>query len=99
VTTQAAWRQAQALVYASRGEHAEAERLAREAVAIFETTDSFWWQGEALCVLADVLLAAGRHDDAAAALREALDRFERKQIVPLVRRTRERIAALRGMRA
>ena len=92
--TQALWRQVQALVHASRGEQAEAERLAREAVAITENTDSPWWQGEALCDLADVLQAAGRHDEAAAALREALDRYERKQIIPLVRRTSERIAML-----
>ena len=33
-STQALWRQVQARVYASRGQHAEAETLAREAVAI-----------------------------------------------------------------
>jgi len=92
--TQALWRQVQALVHASRRQQAEAERLAREAVAITENTDSLWFQGEALCDLADVLRAAGRNGEAVAALREALDRYERKQIIPLVRRTRERIAAL-----
>jgi class 3 adenylate cyclase len=92
--TQAYWRQVQALVHASRGQQAEAEPLAREAVAITEKTDSLWFQGQALCDLADVHQAAGRHAEAAATLREALDRFERKQIIPLVRRTRERIAAL-----
>jgi class 3 adenylate cyclase/tetratricopeptide (TPR) repeat protein len=97
--TQALWRQVQALVHASRGHEAEAERLAREAVAITENTDSLWWQGEALCDLADVLEAAGRHDEASVALREALDRYERKQLIPLVRRTHERIAALEESRA
>jgi hypothetical protein len=92
--TQAYWRQVQALVHASRGQQAEAEPLAREAVAITEKTDSLWFQGQALCDLADVHQAAGRHAEAAATLREALDRFERKQIIPIVRRTRERIAAL-----
>jgi class 3 adenylate cyclase/tetratricopeptide (TPR) repeat protein len=92
--TQALWRQVQALVHASRGQQADAERLAREAVAITENTDSLWRQGDALCDLADVLQAAGRHDEAAAALREALDRYERKEIIPLVRRTSERIATL-----
>ena len=38
-TTQMLWRQARAKVLARRGEHAEAERLAREAVAIGEKTD------------------------------------------------------------
>jgi hypothetical protein len=46
-----------------------------------------------------VLQVAGRHDEAATALREALDRYERKQLIPLVRRTRERIAALEEARA
>ena len=40
VFTQALWRQVQALVHAHRGEHAEAETLAREAVAVLEPTDA-----------------------------------------------------------
>ena len=51
-------------------------------------------QGEALSDLAEVLEAAGRRDEAAAALREALERYERKPVIPLARRTRERLAAL-----
>jgi hypothetical protein len=43
-----------------------------------------------------VLEAAGRRDDATAALREALDRYERKGIIPLVRRVRERLAAIQS---
>ncbi len=89
----------QALVYASRGEHDEAERLAREAAAITDNTDSLVYQAEVRCDLAEVLQAAGRGEDAAAALREALDRYERKQIIPLARRVRERIAALQDARA
>ena len=38
--TQHHWRQAQALVHAARGEHGEAERLAREAVDWSRRTDS-----------------------------------------------------------
>ncbi len=97
--TQTLWRQVQALVYASRGEHDEAERLAREAAAITDNTDSLVHQAEVRCDLAEVLQAAGRGQDAAAALREALDRYERKQIIPLARRVRERIAALQDARA
>ena len=88
------WRQVAALVQASRAEYTEAERLAREAVAVMQTTDALWRQGDAVFDLAQVLEAAGRHDQAAAAYREALEIYERKQIVPLVRRTRERLAAL-----
>ena len=51
-------------------------------------------QGDALCDLAEVLEAAGRRDEAVAALREALERYKRKQIIPLARRTAERLAIL-----
>ncbi len=40
VYTQVLWRQVQALVHAHRGDHAEAEALAREAVSIGERTDA-----------------------------------------------------------
>jgi hypothetical protein len=53
--TQMLWRQVQARVDAQRGEHAQAERLAREAVAIGERTDALNSQGDALCDLAEVL--------------------------------------------
>ena len=49
------WRQVQALVLAHRGEHAEAEALAREAVAIAERTDVLSHQGDGFCDLAEVL--------------------------------------------
>ncbi len=58
--TQMLWRQVQALVHAYRSDHAEAERLAREAVEIGERTDALNCQGDALCDLAEVLEAAGR---------------------------------------
>jgi class 3 adenylate cyclase len=99
VWTGSLWRQVQARVHASRGEHAEAERLAREAVGLWEQTQGLYMQGDALWDLAEVLEAAGRRDEAAAALREALERYERKRIVPLARRTRERLAMLEQAQA
>jgi class 3 adenylate cyclase len=96
VASQVDWRQTEALVRAARGQHAQAERLAREAVAWAERSDSLRAQGNALNDLAEVLEAAGRSDDAIAALHEALDRYERKQFIPLARRTRERLATLEG---
>jgi tetratricopeptide (TPR) repeat protein len=92
--TQGYWRLAQALVRSARGRHAEAERLAREAVEIADQTDSLWIQGDAYCDLARVLEARGRRNDAIAALHAALDRYERKQIIPLARRTRALLVAL-----
>jgi tetratricopeptide (TPR) repeat protein len=96
ILTQQLWRETQALVHSARGQNAEAERLAREAVEFAQRTDSPIHQGNALCDLAEVLDAAGRRDEAAAAVREGLDCYERKQAVPLPRRTRERLAALQG---
>jgi class 3 adenylate cyclase/tetratricopeptide (TPR) repeat protein len=97
VATQQSWRQTQALVYSARGEHAEAERLGRAAVDLSLRSDSPWRRGEALCDLAEVLAAAGRRDEAAAALQEAVEVYERKPIIPLARRTRERLAALAAL--
>jgi class 3 adenylate cyclase/tetratricopeptide (TPR) repeat protein len=95
VLTQEVWRQAQALVHSARGQHAEAERFAREAVDFSLRSDSPLHQGLALFDLAEVLEAAGRRDEAAVALREAIDRYESKPIIPLARRARERLAALK----
>jgi tetratricopeptide (TPR) repeat protein len=97
--TQQTWRQTQALVHSARGQHVEAERLAREAVDFSLQSDSPFQQGEALSDLAEVLEAAGRRDEATATLREALDCYERKPIIPLARRTRERLAALQPTQA
>ncbi|MGI8615573.1 MAG: AAA family ATPase [Actinomycetota bacterium] len=88
------WRQVRAKVLARRGEHAEAERIAREAVAIGEGTDSLIGQADANADLADVLLLARKPDEAAAALRQALDRYERKGHLVLAQRMRERLAEI-----
>jgi tetratricopeptide (TPR) repeat protein len=94
--TQALWRQVQARVHAHRGEHAEAERLAHEAVHIAEQTDGLNRQGDALCDLADVLAAAGRSEAAAAALEQALERYERKKNLAMVAQVRPRLEELRA---
>ena len=94
VDAQIRWRQVQALVLAHRRDHLEAERHAREAVAIADGTDMLRLQGDAYCDLAEVLDTAGRREEAVAVWQEALDRFERKGIIPLARRVRERLAEL-----
>ena len=96
VTAQSMWRQVQSLVLAHRGDLAEGERLAREAVAIMEQTDSLNLQGETLRDLAEVLHAAGRAEEAAATLVDALDRFERKRNLPMARQVRERLSNLQA---
>ena len=92
--TQALWRQVQALVHAHRGQHTQAEQLAREAAAISERTDALNWQGDALCDLAEVLHAAGRSDEAAAALAQALERYEQKNNLAMSAQVRDRLAEL-----
>jgi class 3 adenylate cyclase/tetratricopeptide (TPR) repeat protein len=77
-STKTLWRQVRAKVHARRGEHADAERLAREAVAICDETELLDKQGDAYADLAEVLLLAGKPDEAAAALEQALERYERK---------------------
>jgi tetratricopeptide (TPR) repeat protein len=94
VGAQALWRQVQARVDSSRGEHAQAERLAREAVQLWERSDGLPEQGDALCDLGDVLAAAGRRDEALVAWQDALVRYETKHVVPFAARVRERIEEL-----
>jgi class 3 adenylate cyclase/tetratricopeptide (TPR) repeat protein len=95
-STQMLWRQVQARVLANRGEYVEAEQLGREAVEIGELTDALSSQGDALCDLAEVLAAAGRREEAAAALERALERYERKKNLALVAQVRPRLDELRG---
>jgi tetratricopeptide (TPR) repeat protein len=90
------WRQVQARVHAHRGEHADAEQLAREAVAIVERTDQVTNQGDALCDLAEVLAAAARTEEAVDALGQARDRYERKKNLAMVAQVRPRLEALRA---
>jgi class 3 adenylate cyclase len=92
LSSQAGWREALARVRSARGEHDEAERLAREAVEILEPTDLLSGQGDVLVNLADVLTAAGRADDARAALEQALDRYERKKNLVMAERVRGKLS-------
>ncbi|HET8556796.1 MAG TPA: adenylate/guanylate cyclase domain-containing protein [Gaiellaceae bacterium] len=92
--TQALWRQVLARVGAHRGEFAEGERLAHEAVAVIDGTDSLIFQAAAREALAEVLEASGRLSEARKALEEALERYKRKSHVVLAERTRERLASL-----
>jgi tetratricopeptide (TPR) repeat protein len=88
------WRQVRAKVLARRGEHAAAERLAREAVAIGEDTDMLDAQGDTYADLAEVLLVAGKADEAANALQHALARYERKGNLVSTQRAQTRLAQL-----
>ena len=90
--TQMLWRQVRAKVLARRGDHDEAATLAREAVAIGADTDFLNGQGDVYADLAEVLSLAGRKEDAAAALKEALDRYKRKGNIVSTHRAQSRLA-------
>jgi tetratricopeptide (TPR) repeat protein len=95
VWTQTLWRAVKAKVLARRGEHHEAEHLAREAVALVDETDMLDMQGDAYTDLAEVLALADRPAQAAEALEQALVRYERKEDLVKAVRARDRLAALR----
>ena len=97
--SQAMWRQVQARVEARRGRFAEAEQLAREAVAINERTDNLNGQGEGLWDLAEILYLAGPPEDAEGVLIQALECFERKKNRAQAAQVRARLAAFRGSSA
>jgi tetratricopeptide (TPR) repeat protein len=88
-------RQVRAKVLARRGDHDEAERLAREAVEIAGRTEMLDAEAEAYADLAEVLELAGAAEAAAGALTEALTRYERKENLPAAERVRARLARLR----
>jgi tetratricopeptide (TPR) repeat protein len=92
--TQMLWRQVKAKVLARRGELAEGERLAREAVAVCERTDFLDAQGDVYADLAEVLSLCGRPQEAAAALGQAVACYEGKGNLVSSQHARARITAL-----
>lgn len=94
VSSQILWRQARALIAARRGEHAEAEQLARVAVELAQQTDMLNWQASALVHLADVGILGGRTEAAREHLHRALTLYEEKGNVAAAGRVHARIAEL-----
>ena len=71
-----------ARILAYRGHHAEAEELARSAVALAAQTDLLSQRADTLLDLAQVLAAAGRVAEAHATATQALDLYQRKGNLP-----------------
>ncbi len=90
------WRAALARVLSSRGEHARAEALGREAVDLVEPIDLLLLKGTVYDALGEVLARAGKIDEAAAVLERAVGVHEQKGNVVSARRSR---AVLDGLRA
>jgi class 3 adenylate cyclase/predicted ATPase len=85
-------RGARAKVCARRGAHEEGERHAREAVRLVADTDALDLHGTALLDLADTLAFAGRNEEAATCVAEALTLYERKGNDVSAERARARLA-------
>ena len=90
------WRQVRSKVLARRGEHAGAEQLAREAIAICDETEMLSQQGDAYADLAEVLILTGKPNEAGDALEQALNRYERKENLGMAGRMRDRLSSLRA---
>ena len=93
LTSQALWRSVRAKALARRSLEADAQELARKAVALLEGTDALIRQADALEDLAEVLELAGA-DGARECLNEALAIFERKEDVVSVVRVRALLRTL-----
>jgi tetratricopeptide (TPR) repeat protein len=65
-------------VHARRGDHAEAQRLAREAVAIGDQIDLLNYVGDAYADLAEVLVLADEPAQAVEALTRAVQQYSEK---------------------
>ena len=88
------WRWVRAKLLARRGDHFEARLLAAEAVRIANDTDVLDLQGDTYADLAEVLVLAGRGDEAVTALEQAIERYERKGNIVSTQRAQSRLAEL-----
>jgi class 3 adenylate cyclase/tetratricopeptide (TPR) repeat protein len=86
------WRRTRALLESLRGRHETAIDLARAAVEIAADTDALNMGGDADLRLAEVLQRAGRTDEADAAARDALKRYEQKGNIVSARRAASLLA-------
>jgi class 3 adenylate cyclase/tetratricopeptide (TPR) repeat protein len=84
----AQWRRVRARALAHMGDPAQAEQVAREAVAIASSTDYLDLHANTLADLAQILTLAGRADEAATTTAEAIRLYNEKGNVAAVRTLR-----------
>jgi predicted ATPase/class 3 adenylate cyclase len=96
VFSQVLWRAARAKIRARQDQPAEAESLAREAVARVEQTDLLNTHGDTLADLAEVLALSGRPAEAVGVLQRAVELFERKGNLTSLEKARRTAAELAG---
>ncbi|MGZ4481813.1 MAG: AAA family ATPase [Gaiellales bacterium] len=94
--SEALWRWAQAPVMSHWGDAEGGLALLREAIAIIDRTDETMFQANARMALGDMLESHGDTAGAGAAMREALELYRAKEIVPNIARAQERLVALDG---
>jgi tetratricopeptide (TPR) repeat protein len=90
--SQILWRTSRAKVLARSGEFEAAHALAHDAVGLAEATDALESHADALLALAEVLRVAGRSEDAAPVVRQALHLYEQKGVLPAAERARTLLA-------
>jgi tetratricopeptide (TPR) repeat protein len=95
--TQVLWRCVLARTLADGGDAEEGVALARDALALAETSDFVNDRGDALFDLARVLTQAGRQGEARTAFTEALRLYERKENTVAAGRARAQLAGLAGV--
>jgi ATP/maltotriose-dependent transcriptional regulator MalT len=88
IETQSLWRSAKAALLAQAGDVDAAEEMASEAVGLLRRTDAIVQTADALCIYAAVLARGGRHEERAAALREAAALYSQKGNLVAERTTR-----------
>ncbi len=91
--TQALWRSIRAKVRASDGRCDEALALAREAIALMESTDLLSHRADAMLDLAEVLRACSRLREGRGAIQTALGLYEAKGNVAAAARARALLEA------
>ena len=91
IDVQVGWRRVRAKALARHGDLDQAQRLAREAIAIADLTDYLELRAQARTDLADVLDLANRPNESASTLQEALCLLERKGILVAAASLRTRL--------
>jgi class 3 adenylate cyclase/tetratricopeptide (TPR) repeat protein len=95
VASQVMARTVRAKLLAVKGMHDQAEETAREAVALAERTDDLFTLGQTYWALAEVLLRAGRREEAVEALEAAAKTSECKGNLVTAEKARALLARLR----
>jgi tetratricopeptide (TPR) repeat protein len=93
IGTQVVWRGVRSRILVRGGHPEDGETLAREAVLLAKPTDQLVMQADALLDLADVLEWAGKPAEAEAAIRRALELYERKGDIVSAARARSVLGA------